>query len=352
LAIFNSGTGQPTSARIDPAVRRRRQQLLVAAVAAAAFAALPLGITNAYFQHVMIVTVLYMALSQSWNILGGYCGQISLGHVLYFGVGAYTSTILNVKYGIPPVFGMLVGGVFATIMAVIVGIPCFRLRGHYYAIATIVIAESALLLFLNWDWVGGALGIYIPFVKDSWLFFQFRITKLPFYYVILSLAAILWLITFWIEGSKWGFYWRAVKDNPEAAESLGVKIYPTKLAAAGISAFFTAIGGSFYAQYNSYIDPNSVLEFNVSLLMTLPAVLGGIGTLWGPAIGAIVLIPVTELTRSYLGGSGSGYDLIIYGSLIMLVATLKPEGLIGYWNDFVGRRKRRDAAAAESGNAA
>ncbi len=310
----------------------------------ALFAALPLGVTNAYFQHVMIVTVLYLALSQSWNILGGYCGQISLGHVLYFGIGAYASTVLNVKFGVAPVFGMFVGAGLSVIAALIVGVPCFRLRGHYFAIATIVIAESALLLFLNWDWVGGALGIYIPFVTDSWMFFQFRITKLPFYYVVLGLAAILWLITFWIEGSKWGFYWRAVKDNADAAEALGVKVYPTKLAAAAISAFFTALGGSFYAQYNSYIDPESVLNFNVSLLMTLPAVLGGIGTLWGPTIGALVLIPVTELTRSYFGGTGRGFDLIIYGGLIMLIATVKPEGLIGYVTEW--RERRRTGANA------
>lgn len=139
---------------------------------------------------------------------------------------------------------------------------------------------------------------------------------------------ITWVVCYLIEGSRWGFWWRAIKDDPEAAQSLGVEIFQSKMAAAAVSAFFTAVAGSFYAAYVSYIDPESVMSFRFSLLFALPAVLGGIGTLWGPALGALVLIPITEITRSYLGGSGSGIDLIIYGGLIMFVALAKPEGLI------------------------
>jgi branched-chain amino acid transport system permease protein len=130
-----------------------------------------------------------------------------------------------------------------------------------------------------------------------------------------------------IEDSKWGYWWRAVKDNAEAAECLGVVVFRSKMAAAALSAFFTALGGSFYAAFVSYIDPDSVMGFQFSLLIALPAVLGGIGTLWGPALGAAVLIPLTELTRSYFGGSGSGLDLIIYGVLIMAISLARPEGL-------------------------
>jgi branched-chain amino acid transport system permease protein len=307
----------------------RRINLVVAAFVLPVLVALPLAVADPFTQNVFILTVLFAALSQSWNILGGYCGQISLGHVLYFGVGAYVSTIMLTMWGITPLVGMLVGGVINAGLAVAVGWPCFRLRGHYFAIATIVIAEIGYLLVLNWDWVGAATGIFIPIAQDSYLMMQFQTSKLPFYYAILAIAAVLWLLAYWIEGSKWGFYWRAVRDNADAAESLGVRIFRFKVTAAALSAFFTSICGSFFAQYVSYIDPDSVMSFNLSLLITLPAVIGGIGTLWGPFIGAVILIPMTEYTRTYVGGTGRGIDLVFYGALILLVATFKPAGLMG-----------------------
>jgi branched-chain amino acid transport system permease protein len=307
---------------------RRRRLLYLAAAVVAAVAALPLFVHDVYVQNVLVLTLMYAALSQSWNILGGYCGQISLGHALYFGLGAYTSSILFTKFGVLPWFGMLGGGALSALIALALGYPCFRLRGHYFVIATIVIAETAYLLFLNWDWAGAALGITLRVRHDSWTTFQFARNKLPFFYFALAFSALTWLVTWALENSKWGFWWRAVKDNPEAAESLGVVVFHSKMAAAAVSAFFTAVGGSFYAQFVSYIDPDSVLSFQFSLLMALPAVLGGIGTLWGPALGAAILIPLTELTRSYIGGSGKGIDLIVYGALVIVIALVRPEGLV------------------------
>ncbi len=321
--------------------QERRRALVLAAVLAAAVAALPLVVTDVYVQNILILTLMYAALAQSWNILGGYCGQISLGHALYFGLGAYTTALLYTKLAVLPWFGMLGGGVVSALIALALGYPCFRLRGHYFVIATIVIAETAYLLFLNWDWAGAALGIDMPVRFDSWAAFQFRRSKLPFFYFALGLACVTWLVTWAFENSKWGYWWRAVKDNPDAAESLGVVVFHSKMAAAAVSAFFTAIGGGFYCRFVSYIDPNSVMSFEFSLLMALPAVLGGIGTLWGPALGAAILIPVTELTRSYVGGSGKGIDLILYGALVMIVALARPDGLIGLF----GRRRRRGASA-------
>src|SRR5207253_1565400 len=184
---------------------------------------------------------------------------------------------------------------------------------------TIVIAEIGLLLFHNWDWAGAALGIDIPVRGDSWLKFQFTRSKLPYFYFALALACVAWFVTWWLEDSKWGFWWRAVKDNPDAAESLGVVVFNSKMGAAAVSAFLVAVGGSFYAQFVSYIDPESVMGFQFSLLMALPAVLGGIGTLWGPLLGAIILIPLTELTRSFIGGSGRGKS-----TLFNLIAGVLP----------------------------
>ena len=267
-------------------------------------------------------------MAQSWNILGGYCGQISLGHALYFGIGAYATTVLFTKFGVLPWFGALGGGAIAVAVALALGYPTFRLGGHYFSIATIVIAEIGLTLAHNWDYVGAALGIQWPFAPDNWATLQFARAKAPYIWLSLGLVVITWLVTFVIEDSRWGFWWRAVKDNPEAAESLGVRVFRSKMAAGAISAFFTAIGGGLYAAFVSYIDPESVMSFRFSLLFALPAVLGGIGTLWGPLAGAVLLIPLTEITRSYLGGSGSGIDLIIYGLLIMVIALARPEGLL------------------------
>ncbi len=156
---------------------------------------------------------------------------------------------------------------------------------------------------------------------------QFRTAKLPFHFLVLGFAAVAWLVAWLVEGSRWGFVWRAVKDDPLAARSLAVRIFPSKMAAAAISGFLTGIGGAIYAQYVGYIDPDSVMSSQLSILIPLPAVLGGVGTLWGPLVGAAVLIPLSEVSRSYLGGSGSGVDLMIYGGLIVLVALLRPQGL-------------------------
>jgi branched-chain amino acid transport system permease protein len=320
---------------------RRLRDLVVAVAIAVVIAALPLFVSDVYVQNILVLTLMYAALSQSWNILGGYCGQISLGHALYFGLGAYTTALLFSKLGVLPWFGMAAGGIIAALIALALGYPCFRLRGHYFAIATIVIAEIGYLLFLNWDFAGAATGIDIPIRRDSWLTFQFTRGKLPYIYFALVLACITWLVTFLLENSKWGYWWRAVKDNPEAAESLGVVVFHSKMAAAAVSAFFTAVGGSFYAQFVSYIDPDSVMSFRFSLLMALPAVLGGIGTLWGPALGAAILIPLTELTRSYIGGTGRGIDLIVYGTLVVVVALARPEGMLGLFT----RRRTPEARA-------
>ena len=318
---------------------RRRRELLVAACLTVAAALVPLFVKNPNVQNIMILTLMFGALSQSWNILSGYCGQISLGHALYFGLGAYTTTLLFTKFGVPPWFGMLAGGAISALIALALGYPCFRLGGHYFAIATIVIAEIGLLLIQNWEWAGAALGIEMPVRGDSWLKFQFARSKLPYFYFALALACVAWFVTWWLEDSKWGYWWRAVKDNPDAAQSLGVVVFDSKMGAAAVSAFLVAVGGSFYAMYVSYIDPGSVMGFQFSLLMALPAVLGGIGTLWGPLLGAVILIPLTELTRSFIGGSGRGVDLIVYGGLIVAISLARPQGLVGLF-----QVKRKEAA--------
>jgi branched-chain amino acid transport system permease protein len=309
-------------------LKRRRRELIVGAVLLVVLAVLPLPIDSVYLRGLIVLTLLYAGLSQGWNILGGYCGQISLGHALYFGIGAYTSTILYVNFGIPPTLGMFAGGVLAALAALLVGWPCFRLSGHYYAIATLVISQMFLLLASNWTFINASMGITIPFRAQSWLDLEFRTAILPFYYVMLTYVVVVWIIAWFIEGSRWGFYWRAVKDDAAAASSLGVRIFPSKMAAAAISGAVTGVGGALYAQYIAFIDPDSVLGLSLSVLIALPAVVGGVGTLWGPLIGAAVLIPVQQLSAAWLGGSGNGADLMIYGALIIILALARPQGLV------------------------
>jgi branched-chain amino acid transport system permease protein len=309
-------------------LRGRRRELWVGALVLVALALLPLPIHDVYTLTLIIITLLFAGLSQAWNVLGGYCGQISLGHALYLGIGAYVSTMLYLNLGIPPTLGMFAGGAVAGLCALLVGWPCFRLSGHYYAIATVVVGEVGYLLFLNWDFVGAAMGLYVPFHGESLVQLQFRTSKLPFHYVALAFLTITWVVAWFVEGSRWGFSWRAVRDDVVAARSLGVRVFPSKMAAAAISGGLTGIGGAIYAQYVGYIDPDSIMSGQLSILVALPAVLGGGGTLWGPLLGAALLIPLSELTRSYLGGSGQGVDLMIYGGLIVIVSLARPAGLV------------------------
>ena len=320
--------GAAPAAPATPPHPGRLADLVGGAVLLAAVALLPLVLTDVYLLNVLVLTLLFAAASQAWNILGGYCGQISLGHALYFGVGAYATSVLFVDHGVLPWFGMLAGGALSALLALGLGYATFRLRGHYFTIATIVIAEAGLLIVHNTDALGAAMGIQWPFGDDSWATLQFGRDKVPYVHVALGLLAVTWTVTLLLEGSRWGYWWRAVKDDAEAAESLGVEVLRSKMAAAALSAFLTAVAGAFYAAFVAYIDPDSVMVFRFSLLFALPAVLGGIGTLWGPVLGAAVLVPLTELTRSYAGGSGSGVDLMIYGGLIVLVSLARPEGLL------------------------
>jgi branched-chain amino acid transport system permease protein len=307
---------------------RRRRELVVGAVLLAALVALPVLVQASYWRGLIVLSLLYAGLSQGWNVLGGYCGQISLGHALYFGIGAYTSTLLFTRLGIPPTLGLFVGGALAAGAALLIGWPCFRLSGHYYAIATLVFGLMALLLVQNWAFVNAAMGITIPFRHQSWIDLQFRIAVLPFYYAMLIYAALAWIVAWVVEGSRWGFYWRAVKDDVPASRSLGVRVFPSKMAAAAISGAITGIGGALYAQYVGFIDPASTFGLSLSVLIALPAVVGGVGTLWGPLLGAAVLIPVQQLSVAWLGGAGGGVDLMIYGALIMGLALARPQGLV------------------------
>jgi branched-chain amino acid transport system permease protein len=315
--------------------------------------AFPLVFTRPFPRHVMIMIFLYGALATAWNILAGYCGQISLGHAVYFGLGAYTSTLLVREAALTPWLGMLAGAALAVGISQAIGYPVFRLRGHYFAIATIGFGEIVQTTVLNWDGIGGARGLFVPIKRpDSLLNFQFHESKAVYYYIALGLLALALVATRWIERSRRGYYFRAIREDQDAAASLGVPVAREKHAAMAVSAALTALGGTFWAQYVLFIDPESVFPLSLSILICLVAVMGGVGSLWGPLLGAAVLVPLSEGTRVLLGGTGKALDLVIYGALIMVIAVFQPAGLMGLVRHLGRRRPLAASAGARRESAA
>lgn len=324
---------------------RKSPTKMVALAALIIFALVyPWIFTMPFQQHTVILILTFGLMAVAWNILGGYTGQVSLGNTMFFGVGAYTSTWLLRDYLLSPWVGMLVGIVLSIGLALMVGYPTFRLGGHYFAIATIAVAEILHIIVLNTQQLGAAVGISLPILPESWINMEFHGTdKRPYYYIILAFFSIAMYTVYRMERSKWGYYFRAIKEDPVGARALGVNIQRYKMLAFILSAVFTSMAGTFYAQYVLYIDPFSVLFLQISILMCLMAVLGGVGTLWGPLIGAVVLQLVGEATRLGLGGTGQALDLVIYGFLVMAVAVYQPKGLMGIIQQFSRRRSQHGA---------
>lgn len=306
---------------------------------------LPLLFTGSFSRNTMILALVYAAVGSAWNIIGGYTGQISYGNAMFFGVGAYASSVLLTKFGISPWIGMIVGGICAVLLSILIGLPCFKLQGFYFVIATIASVQILQTLFTKWDFVGGALGISLPLREESLVYLFFK-GKLPYYYILLAFVILVVICVYNIQRSKLGYYLRTIKMNQEAAESLGINSTFYKMVAMGICAFITAIAGSFYAQYIMYIDPVSIITVDMSLMMALVACFGGLATVWGPVVGACILIPLAEYSRSLFGGSGSGVDMIIYAILVLVIAIYQPNGIMGMVRNLRERRAKKNVGKA------
>jgi len=279
--------------------------------------------------HLMIMVFLYAVMSQSWNVIAGFSGQISLGHVVFFGIGGYTSSFLFIEYGLTPWIGILIGMFFSIIVAILIGIPMLRLSGHYFAIATLLIGFSFQIIFQRWDLIGAASGLWIPLIwENPWFNLQFHDSKIPYYYIYLTFFILTYLLVWLLYKSKIGFKLRAIRDDPQASSSLGISVSQYKIIAFIISAAIIAPMGSLFAQYILVIDPERMFSFEISIIILLIVVMGGIGNVWGPLLGTIILIPLSEYSRIYFGGTGGSIDLIIYGLLIMIICIFRPAGLI------------------------
>jgi branched-chain amino acid transport system permease protein len=325
-----------------PISRRPVRNALIAAVVLALVACIPLVVTSASRLNLVVLILFAAQLGVAWNILGGYAGQISLGHAAFYGVGAYTATMLFMKFGISPWLGIPIGGLVAAAMGLVVGWTCFRLKGHYFAMATIAVAEIVQIAFNNWDYVGAAVGLSLPMTKSGWRVMIFN-DKASYFYLALGLLVLSLAVNFAIERSFVGYYFRAIKDEPDAARSLGVGLTIFKQIALFASSFLTAMGGGIYAFKELYIDPPTVLSTGLSIKMALTAILGGVGTLFGPVVGAVILTAIEEGSRTLWGGSGRGTDLIIYALIIIGVAIYCPQGIVGWFIDRRARRAPRNA---------
>jgi len=317
-----------------------RNRLVAVALAAAVAVVFPLVATGPAAQNIAILMLMTAQLGVAWNLLGGYAGQVSLGHAAFFGCGAYVSTFLLLRLGLSPWIGMLGGALAAAGLSMIIGWPCFRLRGHYFAMATIAAGEIVQGVVTNWDALGGAVGLYLPVKEVGWRGFVWNTSKLPYYYAALGLLAFTLLVSAAVVRSHVGYYLRAIKDEPDAARSVGISLTRYKLIAIALSSALTAAGGTLYAQKELYIDPGSVLSTSLSIKMALVAILGGVSTLSGPVVGALVLTAIEEGSRRAFGGTGRGTDLVIYGLLIIAVAVFRPAGILG----ILGHRRRAPRA--------
>lgn len=309
------------------------------ALLAAALA--PVGISSKFYLDVLTLIFFTAYIGQSWNILGGYAGQFSFGGVMFFGTGAYTSSILLVTFGIPPFIGIFVAVLMGAFLGFLVGYLSFRsgLRGSYFALITLAFAELLRVLANSVEFTGGGVGLfltYAPGLKNL----QF-VSPTGFYYFSLFLLVISLAIALWLERSRFGAQLIAIRENEEAAEALGIDTLKCKLYAIMIMGGMGGAAGTFYAQKYLYIDPPISYSIALSVEMLLVSIVGGLGTVFGPLIGSVVLHVVNEVARHFI--DTPGLSLIVYGVILIFIISYLPNGLVGLFRR--SRGKKEDGGA-------
>jgi branched-chain amino acid transport system permease protein len=318
-------------------------------VAIALVIAYPLLFSTPFQQRLGALVLLYAIAASAWNIIGGYAGQVSVGHVVFFGCGAYAAMGAYAHFGLSPMVGIPLGIVIAVAIAAIIGVPTLRLSGHYFSMATIAVAELVRLVVTNTEYLGAAVGLSGPTVPRNIFDLSF-ISALPYYYLFLVTLAITLAITWWMTSSRMGFYLRAIRDSERAARSLGAPAARTKLYAFMLSAGLTAVAGALYAMMFGFVDPESGLGILISVKILIMAALGGAGLLFGPLVGAAILVPLEELSNSWLGANGAGLTFVVYGAIILLIARFQPGGLLTLANRMWEQQtKAREVATSAAG---
>lgn len=344
------GDAASHTANREPRPQRRWKARALALAGLAVAVAYPLPFQSSgviYFQTVGFLVLLYSALGIAWNIIGGWCGQFDFGPMVFFGVGAYSLGAAVKFFGLNPWIGLAAAAVFTVVFAALVTFPITRLRDHYFAIATNAIWLIALPIATNWELIGRSQGLFIPLVRNDTLLGQLavlqpsgRIKELVFYYLVLGYVLLVLVLASWLEHTKLGYCFKAVRDDEEGAQALGIHTRAYKVIARCCTAGIYAVGGGIFSMWALSVFPDQVFDINWGILPTIAVVLGGIGRLWGPVVGCLILVPISQLISTYLGTgpfAGRGFDLIVYGLLIMIVAAARPQGLLSLpWRRWLG----------------
>jgi len=285
--------------------------------------------SDGYVLRVLTMALLFAAMGQAWNMIGGLANQMSLGHAGFFGIGAYTSTLLLRNFGLTPWMGMLAGAVLAAVVATLLSLPTFRLRGHYFALGTLAFGEVMRAIANCWAKVtGGPGGISVPLLGDSLKMLQFR-SNLPYYLILVIAVVIISVMFSAIKNGRWGYMLRAIKENPEAAEVIGIDTFQMKWRVFVLSAALTAMLGTLYAQTTFFFDPDTIFGLSsISIRTALVVIIGGIGLTYGPIVGALFLIPLEEGVSAVTGGQVAGLSQLVFGLILIGVIILEPRGLI------------------------
>lgn len=302
-------------------------------------AVLPWFLTDrGYLMHVLILVMLFAAMGQAWNIVGGLANQISLGHAAFFGIGAYTSTILLIRFGVSPWIGMFAAMAIAAFAGAILSLPTMRLRGHYFALATLAFGEVMRAIANTWgSLTGGPVGLSVPFSDPSFSLMQFK-SSIPYYYIMLGALTVTTVIFVLISRSKLGYWLRSVKANPDAAEVIGINTTRVKITAAVVSAALMGACGTLYAQFNFFFDPDTAFSLGgISIRVALICIIGGIGTAMGPVIGALFIIPMEEIFNELFTGKAAGLSQLGYGLILIVIILVEPMGIAA----LAGRIRRR-----------
>ena len=314
---------------------------------------LPMAAKNSnYFLHILFLIAIKAYFSVSWNILSGFSGQMSLGHSAFVGLGAYFSTILYVRGGLNPWLSMVLAAITVALIGVALGLAMFRLRGAFFALGTMALVTIARQLMIYFKGLtNGSQGLSYPVTNEGLAYIYFSDSKLGYVYIALVFLVAALFTCYKISKSKLGLALFSLRDDHDAASSLGVDTMATKLWAMAISCLMVSMGASLYAHYCLYIDPSTIFDAQLGIDMIIMTMLGGIGTLWGPVIGAVLLVPLDTLLRAILGGgSWAGADLIIYGAALIAVIRFCPRGLLTVFKDRLGKnvqRKKQDFSEKE-----
>jgi branched-chain amino acid transport system permease protein len=309
------------------------------ALFAASMLAAPL-VAGDYVVSVLILVLFAAYLGQAWNIMMGFAGQLSIGHALYVGLGAYASAALFVHFGLPPWIGMVAGAALAALVGSAIGALGFRfgVTGVYFALLTIAFAEFTRILFDHFDWVGGSAGLFLPVTsRSSSDLVHLRGTPVMFYYLMLALTLAAFLLCRLLLRRRIGYYWLAIREEQEAAQALGIDVFRYKVAAVAISAALAAVGGAVQAFYTNNLYPETVFATGRSVELMLAPIIGGLGTLFGPILGAFLLTLLGEaLTAATEAIRIDGLKQFLYGVVLLAVVALRPAGIWPWLRDRLG----------------